>query len=225
MQFGSENEVVRARLLAVGAFIAVSLPLVLVAPPPQPEANQSQTQVSPQSPAVGAPEVKPATLKAEPVRAPRKRKRIVVSISERRLAVVEEKKVVKSYPIAVGASESPSPTGEFRIVNKLTDPTYYSPGMIVSPGPANPLGSRWLGLDKEHYGIHGTNDPASIGQAASQGCIRMAPSDVEELFAQARIGDSVAISHEPLELLAQLDEVENRAALHKTTKGDQKWRP
>lgn len=210
MQLGSENEAVRARWIAVGAFVVLSLPLAFVTSPSQPATGGLQPPITAQPKAAPTPEMKPAAVKAAPAKA--KRKRIVVSISERRLAVVEEKKVVKSYPIAVGAEESPSPTGEFRIVNKLTDPTYYSPGMIVSPGPANPLGSRWMGLDKEHYGIHGTNDPASIGQAASQGCIRMAQTDVEELFTLAGIGDSVAISNDPLEQLAQLDEVQNEAA-------------
>jgi lipoprotein-anchoring transpeptidase ErfK/SrfK len=211
MRLASESEVVRARWLALGTFIAFSLPLLFVGTPSQHEATrelQSPTIAAPT--AVPMPDVKPVSIKASPAKAPRKR--IVVSISERRLAVVEEKKVVKSYAIAVGAEESPSPTGEFRIVNKLTDPTYYSPGTIITPGPLNPLGSRWLGLDKEHYGIHGTNDPASIGQAASQGCIRMAQTDVEELFTMARIGDSVAIGYAPLEQLAQLDEVRNGAA-------------
>lgn len=212
MQLGSENEVVKARWLAVGGFIALSLPLGFVASPSQPAVRELQPPITQQVPVAPQAEVKPASVKANPAKVPRKRKRIVVSISERRLAVVEEKTVVKSYPIAVGAEQSPSPTGEFRIVNKLTDPTYYSPGTIITPGPLNPLGSRWLGLDRQHYGIHGTNDPASIGQAASQGCIRMAQSDVEELFTLARIGDSVAISYEPLEQLAQLDEVTYEAA-------------
>lgn len=213
MRFGSVSEVVRARWLAVGAFIALSFPLLFLASPSQPEVlREPQAPMTSQVPAAPVPEDKPAFVKVTPAKAPRKRKWIVVSISERRLAVVEEKKVVKSYPIAVGAEESPSPTGKFRIVNKLTDPTYYSPGTIITPGPLNPLGSRWLGLDKEHYGIHGTNDPASIGRAASQGCIRMAQTDVEELFTLARIGDSVAIGNDPLEQLALIDEVGSEVA-------------
>jgi lipoprotein-anchoring transpeptidase ErfK/SrfK len=215
MQLGSESEVVRARWLAVGAFIALSLPLVFVGEPSEPEAASQHRPLRLQhhgalAPAL-QPEAKLTAVMRSPAKAPAKRKRIVVSISERRLAVVQKAGVVKSYPIAVGADTSPSPTGQFKIVNKVTDPTYYSPGIIITPGPANPLGTRWLGLDKEQYGIHGTNEPESIGQAASHGCIRMAKTDVKELFSLAGIGDTVEISDEPLRVLAQLDEVMSEA--------------
>jgi lipoprotein-anchoring transpeptidase ErfK/SrfK len=129
----------------------------------------------------------------------------VVSIPDRKLALLDEGRVLKSYAIALGADTSPSPTGEFKIVNKIADPTYYRPGIVITPGPENPLGSRWLGLDRAHFGIHGTNEPQSIGQAASHGCIRMAKADVEELYAMARVGDTVEISEAPLEQLALLE--------------------
>ena len=66
------------------------------------------------------------------------------------------------------------------------------------------MGSRWLGLDLPHYGIHGTNEPQSIGQEASHGCIRLAKPDVEELYDMARVGDEVEIAEKPLAEMAIL---------------------
>lgn len=211
------RETYQPRWLAAAAFCALSLPMVLVvATSPEAESSKSDAVVAapPASSQTAAPANLPAAAPAiAPPRKPREtkprvgRKRVIVSIRDRKLALVDEGQVVKTYSIAVGADESPSPTGEFKIVNKLTDPTYYRPGVVITPGPDNPLGNRWLGLDRAHFGIHGTNEPLSIGQAASHGCIRMAKSDVEELFSLARVGDTVEVSDEPLQHLASLEAV------------------
>jgi lipoprotein-anchoring transpeptidase ErfK/SrfK len=118
---------------------------------------------------------------------------IVVSLEDRRLALVEDGLVKKVYRVSVGRETTPSPTGMFTIVNRVENPTYYHEGQVVPPGPANPVGTRWIGLDKKGYGIHGTNMPRSIGKAASHGCIRMRRRNLEELFAQVRGGDRVEI--------------------------------
>lgn len=123
----------------------------------------------------------------EPVR------KIVVSIPDRKLALIEDGEIVKVYPVAVGADESPTPGGEFKIVNRLTSPTYYHPGKVIGPGADNPLGTRWMGLSMKGLGIHGTNVPSSIGRAASHGCVRMAKKDLEELFELVQVGDAVVI--------------------------------
>jgi lipoprotein-anchoring transpeptidase ErfK/SrfK len=120
-------------------------------------------------------------------------RRIIVSIPDRKLALVEEGRVLRVYKVAVGARVSPSPTGEFRVVRRLTNPTYYHPGVVIPPGKSNPLGTRWIGLDRKGYGIHGTNEPRSIGKAASHGCIRLAKADLEQLFVEVRVGDVVEI--------------------------------
>jgi lipoprotein-anchoring transpeptidase ErfK/SrfK len=120
-------------------------------------------------------------------------RRIVVSLEDRRLALVEDGEVKKIYTVAVGKDSTPSPTGTFAIVKRVENPTYYHDGKIVPPGPGNPVGTRWMGLSKEGYGIHGTNAPKSIGKAASHGCIRMARPDLEQLFAEVRTGDTVEI--------------------------------
>ncbi len=132
------------------------------------------------------------------------RREILVSLPDRKLAVLEDGRVLKIFPVAVGAADSPSPTGEFRIINRITNPTYYHPGTVIPAGPANPLGSRWMGLNRKGYGIHGTNVPRSIGTASSHGCIRMARRDLEQLFGMVRVGDTVVIRDEADEQTAQV---------------------
>lgn len=129
---------------------------------------------------------------------------IVVSLEDRRLALLEDGVVVKVYAVAVGKESTPSPTGTFRIVDRVTNPTYYHAGEVIPPGPGNPVGTRWIGLSQAGYGIHGTNAPHSIGKAASHGCIRMGRRDLENLFAQVRAGDTVTIIGERDEETAAL---------------------
>lgn len=121
---------------------------------------------------------------------------LLVSIPDHQLAVIENGQVKKIFPVAVGKATTPSPTGTFRIVARVVDPTYYHEGKVIAPGPGNPLGNRWMGLDRKGYGIHGTNAPQSIGKSASHGCIRMAKRDLEELFAMVKTGDAVEIRGE-----------------------------
>ena len=137
--------------------------------------------------------------------APRNR-RIIVSIADRKLALVEDGRVLRVYAVAVGARVSPSPTGEFKVVSRLSNPTYYHTGIVIPPGKENPLGTRWIGLDRRGYGIHGTNQPRSIGKAASHGCIRMAKADLEQFFNEVRVGDVVEIrAHADAETAAIFD--------------------
>lgn len=132
-------------------------------------------------------------------KAARPARRIVVSIPDRKLALLEGDRVVKVYQTAVGAPKSPSPVGNFTIVTQIPEPTWYTKGRVVPPGKANPLGTRWLGLSRKGYGIHGTNAPRSIGRNASHGCIRMRNADVEELFALVAAGDAVELYGERTE--------------------------
>ncbi len=135
----------------------------------------------------------PAQDKSAASAAATRNRRIIVSIPDRKLVLVEEGRVLRVYTVAVGARVSPSPTGEFKVVRRLTNPTYYHPGVVIPPGKDNPLGTRWIGLDRPGYGIHGTNQPRSIGKAASHGCIRMAKADLEQLFDEVQVGDVVEI--------------------------------
>jgi len=128
-------------------------------------------------------------------------RRLVVSIPDRKIALLEDGRVVKVFPVAVGKAGTPSPHGTFHIASRVVKPTWYQPGKVVGPGPGNPLGTRWIGLGFKGYGIHGTNRPDSIGKAASHGCIRIRIADVEELFALVQVGDEVDLLNEvPQEL-------------------------
>ena len=120
---------------------------------------------------------------------------ICISKSKNTLALKYEGEVLKEYPVSTGYNSS-TPAGEFTIVEKLVDPVWYHHGVVVPPGtPDNFLGSRWLGLDKSSYGIHGTVEPELIGQPVSSGCVRMLNSDVEELYSVIPKGTKVVIEN------------------------------
>src|SRR5277367_5893647 len=129
---------------------------------------------------------------------------IVVSLEDRKLALVEGGQVKRVYAVAVGKPSTPSPVGTFKIERRVMNPTYHHGDKTVAPGPGNPVGTRWMGLSKAGYGIHGTNEPKSIGKAASHGCIRMAKADLEEFYAMVQVGDTVELIGERNEETAQL---------------------
>lgn len=129
---------------------------------------------------------------------------IVINLPAFRLYLYENGTKIREYPIAIGSVvERETVLGTTRIINRVVNPTYYPRNWWeregvepIPPGPDNPVGTRWLGLDIPHYGIHGTNDPSSIGSPASAGCIRMYNEDVEELTDLVRIGTPVHILYE-----------------------------
>ena len=121
---------------------------------------------------------------------------VLVSLVDRQLAVIQDGEVIATFQVAVGADVTPSPTGEFKLVSRVENPTYYHPGVVIPAGKDNPLGTRWLGLSQKGYAIHGTNAPKSIGHAASHGCIRLRNRDVEKLFTLVNVGDTVKIHAE-----------------------------
>jgi lipoprotein-anchoring transpeptidase ErfK/SrfK len=134
-------------------------------------------------------------------------RRIVVSIPDRKLALVEDGRAVKIYPVAVGAAATPSPAGAFTVVERVAHPTWYRPGKVVPPGKNNPLGTRWIGLSLKGYGIHGTSNPRSIGRRASHGCIRLRNADVEELYGLVAAGDQVELYADRIPEVARIFEV------------------
>ena len=184
---------------AMAAFAVLTLPLAFMPPSAQIAEQQTplESQIGSAAPAVSADG-------RQLMKQPTAERRIVVSIPDRKLAVVEHGRAKRIYRVAIGAKGTPSPSGKFHIVNKAAKPNYYRKGEVVAAGESNPVGSRWLGLDMPHYGIHGTNEPQSIGQEASHGCIRLAQPDVEELYDMARIGDEVEIAEKPLAEMANL---------------------
>ena len=141
---------------------------------------------------------------AQPDSLPVLRRLVLVSLADRQLAVIDGGNVIARFDVAVGAAESPSPVGQFRIVNRVANPTYYHPGSVIPSGKNNPIGTRWVGLSQKGYGIHGTNVPRSIGHAASHGCIRLRNRDMERLFTLVRVGDVVEIHGERDEKVAEV---------------------
>ncbi len=115
-------------------------------------------------------------------------------------------KIIAIYPASIGSAENPSPLGNFTVRNKAGFPAYtLSPEntfeamtgnrqIVVAPGPNNPVGSAWIGLSKKTYGIHGTPEPSSIGQAESHGCIRLTNWDALELARLVSFGVEVIIN-------------------------------
>ncbi len=121
--------------------------------------------------------------------------KIVVNLASRTLWLFEDDQQVKWYPIAPGKVSSPTPTGSYCIVEKVVNPTWIDPNdlsRVVPSGPNNPLGYRWIGF-RGVYGIHGTNQPETIGLFASNGCIRMKEADVEDLYERVKVGTPIEI--------------------------------
>lgn len=106
--------------------------------------------------------------------------RIIVDLSDRQLYLLDQNRVVRGFPIGVGKMLTATPVGEYTIINK-------------QPNPGGPYGAFWMGLSKPHYGIHGTNDPSSIGHEVSKGCVRMYNEDVLALSKLVPIGTKVTI--------------------------------
>jgi L,D-transpeptidase ErfK/SrfK len=127
-------------------------------------------------------------------------------------------RLLAAYPVAVGRADWPTPLGTFEIAVLEVDPTWDVPVSIqremaragqrvkikVPPGPGNPLGDRWIGLEGTSTGIHGTNQPSSIYRFTTHGCIRLHSADARRLFDAVGVGMPVEIIYEPV--LAALDE-------------------
>jgi lipoprotein-anchoring transpeptidase ErfK/SrfK len=127
---------------------------------------------------------------------------IVVDRSVNQLSFYDGFDLVRRYPVATAAAGYVTPSGQWTIVNKAENPTWYNPApdtwgadlpMSIPPGPGNPLGTRALYLDAPGIRIHGTYDVNSIGTHASHGCIRMLMSDVEALYPLVPIGTRVFV--------------------------------
>jgi lipoprotein-anchoring transpeptidase ErfK/SrfK len=122
---------------------------------------------------------------------------LVIDRPNFKLRLYKKLKLVKTYGVAIGQAGYDTPAGRYVIDDKTINPTWYVPpdaawagslaGQVIPPGPQNPLKSRWMGFGGGR-GIHGTADDASIGSAASHGCIRMHVPDVEALYPRVHVG-------------------------------------
>lgn len=142
------------------------------------------------------------------------RKGIVINLATMRLFQYKEDRrslVVMTYPVGIGTTERPTPTGQMHVVRKVKRPIWHVPASIaedhrkkgdplpaaVLPGPDNPLGECALYLSKSTYLIHGTNKPASIGLNATNGCLRLYPEDAEKLYKSTPVKTPVRIVNQP----------------------------
>jgi lipoprotein-anchoring transpeptidase ErfK/SrfK len=125
---------------------------------------------------------------------------ILIKRGSNKLTLYNGMKVVRVFGVATGQNVYPTPLGRFQIVVKWKNPWWYPPASPwakglkpVPPGPNNPLGTRWMGLSAPGVGIHGTDEPASIGYSLSHGCIRMLVPQAEWLFNHVDVGTPVFI--------------------------------
>jgi hypothetical protein len=127
---------------------------------------------------------------------------IIVDLSDLRLQLFDGLRLQKTYPVAAGQPQYPTPPGEWTVIDKQENPTWVNPApdgwgaglpATIPGGPSNPLGTRAIYLDAPGIRIHGTSSSSSIGTYASHGCVRMYMSDVEELYPLVDIGATVHI--------------------------------
>jgi lipoprotein-anchoring transpeptidase ErfK/SrfK len=134
---------------------------------------------------------------------------VIVNKSKNEMALIRENKVHTVVSVGTGKTKELTPEGLFTITVKAKDP-YFRRGNIPGGDRANPLGARWIGFDANGtdgrtYGIHGTNQPASIGKYVSQGCIRTQNEVVTSLFPLIPLGTKILVisSEKSYETLAQ----------------------
>lgn len=132
--------------------------------------------------------------------------KIEIELSSRYLFLSGDSKTIGKYPVAIGKPSTPTPTGDFKVLNK-----------IINPGGA--LGSRWLQFTTSQHGIHGTNKPWLIGQAVSHGCVRMYNQNVEVVYSKVVVGSPVIIKHN-LQLGNYSD---HSPVIYTVKKGDSLW--
>ncbi len=131
---------------------------------------------------------------------------LVLNLPERGIYLYKNGEIVKFYPVAIGKpGKWMTPVGDMKIINKTKNPIWFPPEWAkeekpVPAGPQNPLGDRWMGLNRPGYGIHATNNPMSIGMATSHGCIRMYPELAHDLYERVYVNMPVKIIYEPVKL-------------------------
>jgi L,D-transpeptidase ErfK/SrfK len=141
---------------------------------------------------------------------------VVLNVPEAHVYLVHDGRLERDYPVAVSTPDRPVPVGLTRVVSKEKNPTWYVPASIqkemasrgqpvrteVPPGPANPLGPRWIGFWNGQFGMHGTNAPTSIKRYASHGCVRFRAADIKDLYERVWVGTPVRVVYQPVLLAA-----------------------
>lgn len=133
---------------------------------------------------------------------------VVINIVSRTLDLHKDGKIIKTFPVGVGRATFPTPTGVYKVISLVEDPGWENPykesgAVRINAGNDNPLGTRWIGFKadpKGEYGIHGTDNPASVGKLSSHGCVRMKVADAEELYKHVQMHMPVIVKYETAEL-------------------------
>jgi L,D-transpeptidase ErfK/SrfK len=136
---------------------------------------------------------------------------IVLNVPEAEVYLVRGGEIVKHYPVAVSAPDKPVRIGVTQVVHMEKNPSWYIPPsiqkemgrhtpkkVVVPPGPKNPLGPRWIGFWDGSYGMHGTNNPTSIKQYASHGCVRFRAGDIKDLYDRVYVGTPIRVVYQPV---------------------------
>jgi lipoprotein-anchoring transpeptidase ErfK/SrfK len=128
---------------------------------------------------------------------------ILLELGKRQISLLDNGKVLGSWPVAIGDPETPTPTGRFKVRNKVINPQYQSTKSgknNPTVGPQGPLGDRWIGFHttaKDQFGIHGTPSAwawtVNSRAAVSHGCVRMLTPHVRQLFDQVQVGTPVVV--------------------------------
>lgn len=140
--------------------------------------------------------------------------KIYLELNTRRLTLKGNNTVVGTYPVAIGKPSTPTPTGDFKILNK-----------IMNPGGV--LGTRWMQFTWQEHGIHGTNQPWLIGQAVSNGCVRMYNNDVEQIYSKIKVGTSLIIRNTftgSIEYPKDQPPTDKSTFIYTVRKGDSLWK-
>lgn len=131
---------------------------------------------------------------------------LVLNLPERGIYLFRNGQFDRFVPVSIGDENGfPTPTGQYHIIEKIKDPTWYPPAWAkekgpVAPGPDNPLGGHWIGLSLPRTGIHGTNQPLNVGNSVTHGCIRAYPETVKKLFTDVVVGWPVRIEYETVKM-------------------------
>ena len=138
---------------------------------------------------------------------------IIVNLAEYRLYYfmdIKGKRLVQTFPLGIGREGRETPEGEYRIIEKIKDPTWHPPQSLkderpdlpdsIPPGPKNPLGAYAMRLSIPTYLMHGTNRPYGVGRRVSSGCIRLYPEDIKTLFGMVKLNTKVKIIYKPIKI-------------------------
>lgn len=133
--------------------------------------------------------------------------KIGINLASRILILYKGNTKTAMYPVGVGKTTTPTPVGYYAVQNKEVNPTWVDPGdpsVQIGSGPDNPLGYRWIGFNGT-YGIHGTNQPSSVGYYVSNGCVRMHEEDVEAVYSQVSVGTPVNVYYDRIVIDSDAD--------------------